>query len=212
MTLSGAGAPLAKLYLMPKSSVGPSSVSRARGALYDMLTSGVMAGSQKDASSSLSYPDDMAGGWCAENAVLADQELLDTVCGADFGNDLSDLGIPVAAVTADDEERAGNAFRDGLEDAGYKGLGVVVLLEHLDLLAQARTGAEPHVSHGHQWATYRGLGELALLLQMLYTNCSSVVCSALPRPSGAAAASWGRAGVGESLIPLTCRASGPGRA
>lgn len=115
----------------------------------------------------------MASGGCAENAILADQELLDSVCGADFGNKLSDLGIPVAAVSANDEEGASNAFRDGLEDAGNKGLGVVVLLEHLDLLAQARTGAEPHVSHGLQWATCRSLDELALLLQKLYINCSS---------------------------------------
>jgi hypothetical protein len=35
---------------------------------------------------------------------LADEELLDAVCGTNLGDQLNDLGIPVAAITANDEE------------------------------------------------------------------------------------------------------------
>lgn len=47
-------------------------------------TTGVVAGRQQDATSGLAYPDDMAGGRCAEDAVLADQELLDAVRSANL--------------------------------------------------------------------------------------------------------------------------------
>jgi hypothetical protein len=46
----------------------------------------------------------MAGGGCAENAVLSDQELLDTVCGTDLGDQLSDFWVPVTTITSNDEE------------------------------------------------------------------------------------------------------------
>jgi hypothetical protein len=71
----------------------------------------------------------VAGGRGGHYAVLADQELLDAVCGTDLCNDLGDLGVVVAAIT----------FGDGVEDGGNEVLGVVGLLEDLDLLA--KTGA-----------------------------------------------------------------------
>jgi hypothetical protein len=110
--------------------------------IAESLTSRVVAGRQEDATSRLPYPDDVAGSWGAENAILSDQKLLDSVCGTDFGDELRDFGIPVTTVTTDDQERALDALGDRLEDAGNESLRVVLLLENLDLLAQARTSRE----------------------------------------------------------------------
>jgi hypothetical protein len=107
-----------------------------------------VAGRQQDAAGSFPYPNDVAGCGCAEDAILTDKQLLDTVGGTNLGNQLSNLGVPVAAITANDEDGAVDALRNGLEDAGDEGFRVVVLLEDLDLLTQARTV---------------GQGELALL-------------------------------------------------
>lgn len=81
----------------------------------------------------------MAGSGGAENAVLTDQQLLDTVCCTDFGDQLCHLGVPVTAVTTDDEESTLGTLWDRLEDAGDERLGVVLLLEDLDLLTKTRT-------------------------------------------------------------------------
>jgi hypothetical protein len=98
-----------------------------------------MAGCQQDTTSGLADPDDVAGRWCAENALLADQQLLDAVGSTDLSDQLSDLGVPVPAVAANDEGGAFNALGNGEQDAGNEGLRVVILLEDLDLLAQTRT-------------------------------------------------------------------------
>jgi hypothetical protein len=54
----------------------------------------------------------VAGCGCAENAVVADQQLLDAVRSTHLGDQLRDLGVPVAAITADDEERVLDALGD----------------------------------------------------------------------------------------------------
>jgi hypothetical protein len=81
----------------------------------------------------------VAGCGCAEDAILTDKQLLDTIGGTDLGNQLSDFWVPVTSVTANHENRSVNTLRNGLENAGDKGFRVVVLLEDLDLLTQTRT-------------------------------------------------------------------------
>jgi hypothetical protein len=98
-----------------------------------------VTGSQQDAARRLAYPDDMAGGRSAQDAVLTDQQLLNSVRGTNLGDQLGDFRVPVAAIAADDEERVLDALRDGQQDAGDKCLRVVVLLEDFDLFAEART-------------------------------------------------------------------------
>lgn len=83
----------------------------------------------------------MTGSRRAHDAILTDQELLDAIGSTNLGNDLSNLWVPEATITANDEERALDTLGDRLEDAGDKGLGVVLLLEDLDLLAQTRAVA-----------------------------------------------------------------------
>jgi len=97
-----------------------------------------VACSQEDASGGLANADHMASGGRAENAALADDELADAVGGADLGDELGDLRVPVAAVAANDQSAVLDALGDGEEDAGDEGLAVVWLLEDPDLLAQAR--------------------------------------------------------------------------
>lgn len=148
---------------MPKSFLGPVGAILACGRWIEgecALTAGVVAGRQEDTTGGLALADDMAGGGGGQNTVLADKELLDTVGGANLGNQLDDLGVPEAAVTTDDEERACegglsvsgvvttrgslftlNTLRDGKQNARDESLAVVRLLENSDLLAKTRTMA-----------------------------------------------------------------------
>ena len=71
-----------------------------------MHTAGVVAGSQEDAASGLALPDNMTGGRGGEEAVFSDDELLHAVGSSDLGDQLNDLGVPVPAIAANDEERA----------------------------------------------------------------------------------------------------------
>jgi hypothetical protein len=112
VTDSGAGPPLARLYLMPKSFLGPSQITASSASVspsvwqVEGLTTGVVACSKQNTTSRLAEANDMTCGGSGKNSILADQKLLDTVCRTDFGNQLNDLGIPVPAITTNDEERA----------------------------------------------------------------------------------------------------------
>ena len=48
----------------------------------------------------------MAGSWGGENAIVADDELLDTVGGTNLRNQLDDLGVPVTTIASDNKGRA----------------------------------------------------------------------------------------------------------
>jgi hypothetical protein len=100
-----------------------------------------VTGSEEDTTGRLPYPDDVAGGGCAHDAILTDEELLHAIRSTHLGDGLGDLGVPVTAITTDDEECAISALGNRLKDAGNERLGVVLLLEDLDLLAQTRTVA-----------------------------------------------------------------------
>lgn len=86
----------------------------------------------------------MAGSRCAQNSILANEDLLDAVRGSDFGNELNNLGVVVAAVSANNEEGILGTLGDGLEEGGDEVLGIVLLLEDDNLLAE--TGAARDVS------------------------------------------------------------------
>lgn len=98
-----------------------------------------MAGSEQDTTSSFSFANKVASSWGTENAVLADQQLLDTICSTNLCNGLYDLRIVIATVTANNEERALNTFGNGEEDAGDEGFGIVGLLKDDDLFTKTRT-------------------------------------------------------------------------
>lgn len=104
-----------------------------------ILTTRVVGGGQEDTAGCLLDANDVRGGRGGEDAILSDDQLLDTVCSTNLCNQLGDLGVPVAAITTNDEERVLDALGDGEEDGSDKGLGVVVLLEDLDLFT--KTGA-----------------------------------------------------------------------
>jgi hypothetical protein len=97
-----------------------------------------MTSRQEDATGGLPLANEIAGSRGTEDAVLAYDELLHAIGGTDLGDLLNDVGVIVATIATNDEESVLSALRDGEEDAGKKGLGVVLLLEDLDLLSQAR--------------------------------------------------------------------------
>jgi len=68
------------------------------------LTTRVVGSSQKDTSGGLLDTDDVRGSRGAENAILSNDELLDTVCSTDLCNQLRNLGVVVTSITTDDEE------------------------------------------------------------------------------------------------------------
>lgn len=100
---------------MPKSFVGPGVAQGQRAAesepgclstRQEILTTRVVAGSQENTASGLPLPDDMTGSGCGQNAVLADEKLLDTVCGTNLCDQLNDLGVPEPAITTNNQEGA----------------------------------------------------------------------------------------------------------
>jgi len=82
----------------------------------------------------------MTGCGCAHDTVLTKQELLDTIRYTNLCNQLHHLWVPVTSISTNDQIAVFDTFGDGKEDTGNKGLGVVILLEDLDLLAKTRTG------------------------------------------------------------------------
>lgn len=77
-----------------------------------------MRSGQQDTTSGLADADDVRGSGGTEDAILANDELLDAVSGTNLCNGLGDLRVPVTTVTANDEGGALDALRDGEEDAG----------------------------------------------------------------------------------------------
>ena len=105
-----------------------------------------MACSKEDATSGPHLANDVASGWSAHNPSLTEDKLLHPVRGSNLGNELHDLWIPVAAVTANNEEAAISSLGNGQQAAGDERLAVVWLLKYLDLFAQTRTGKRAHKS------------------------------------------------------------------
>jgi hypothetical protein len=121
-----------------------------------MLTTGIVAGSQDDAARSLAFPYDMACRRRRKQAMLSNQQLLDTIRTSDFRNQLRDFRVPEPSVAANDKEgtcrparseRGFAAKRCGIglafcalgdreQDACDESLAVVRLLEDGDLLAK----------------------------------------------------------------------------
>lgn len=50
------------------------------------LTTWVVTGSEENTTGCLPLPDNMAGGWCRQDAIFTDQELLDAIGSADLGD------------------------------------------------------------------------------------------------------------------------------
>ena len=115
VTDSGAGAPFVRLYLIPKSLVGPMNdqpLTPSDSTRIDSPTSWVVAGGKEDATSGLAFSNHMACSRCAQDTILPDQKLLNPVCCANLCNQLHDLGIVEAAISSDDQEASFHTFGD----------------------------------------------------------------------------------------------------
>ena len=71
-----------------------------------------MTGSEQDSTSSLSFPDDMAGGWRAQYAILSDENFLDTICSPNLSNQLYHLRVVESSIPSDDKEATFGALGD----------------------------------------------------------------------------------------------------
>ena len=80
----------------------------------------------------------MAGGRCAEDAVLADEKLLDAVCCSNFCNLLDNFWVVEPPISSNDQERAFCTFGNGEQNGSNEGFAVVRLLEDCDFLAEPR--------------------------------------------------------------------------
>lgn len=114
--------------------------SRVTVAKAYLLTTRVVACSEQDTTGCLSDTDQVTGGRCAHDAILTDEELLDTVCSTNLCDQLSDLWVVVATISTNDEESSIRTLWNRLDDRGNEVLRVVLLLEDLDLLAQTGAG------------------------------------------------------------------------
>lgn len=143
VTDSGAGAPFVKLYLMPKSWVGPDrftldNAHLRRNGRRGRHTTGVVTGGEQDTTGCLSFPDDVTGSRCAQYAILSDQEFLDSICGTNLGDQLHHFGVVVSSISTYDQEATLCALGYREKDAGDKRLAVVGLLEDGNLLSEPR--------------------------------------------------------------------------
>ena len=96
-----------------------------------------MTGSEQDSTSSLSFPNDMAGGRRAQYAILSDENLLDSICSPNLGNQLYHLRVVESSISSNDKEAAFCALGDREEDAGDESLTVMGLLEDGNFFAKA---------------------------------------------------------------------------
>jgi hypothetical protein len=69
-----------------------------------------MASSQKDTTSGLALPDDMASCRSTQDSMLADQKFLYAICSSNLGNQLDNLGVPVSSITTNDQEASLDTF------------------------------------------------------------------------------------------------------
>ena len=118
---------------------------RRRAAVADVVldaevlgrAAGVVAGREDDAAEGAVLADDVGGGGRREDAAAADEDAAEAVGGGHLQRGLDDLAVEVAAVAADDQGLALEAF-EAVEDRLDEVLDVGRLLEVRDLLAQAR--------------------------------------------------------------------------
>lgn len=140
VTDSGAGPPFARLYLIPKSFFGPVYSASAADSqnIGRKLTSSIVRSSQKNTTGSFTLANDMTGSRCAQDAILADQQLLDTICSTDLGNQLHNLWIPVSSITTNDQEAVLDTLWDRKQNRSDERFAIVWLLENHDFLSQTR--------------------------------------------------------------------------
>lgn len=141
VTDSGAGAPLARLYLMPKSSFGPATIAVSHWSYlrrnHGIRTSRIMTRGQKNTTRGTTFPNNIAGSWCGEDTVLSDQKLLHPICCSDLGYQLDHLWVVVSSISTDNKEASISALGYGQEGAGDERLAIVGLLKDLDLFPES---------------------------------------------------------------------------
>lgn len=99
-----------------------------------------MACSEEDTTCGFPYPNDMTRRGRAQDAILANDQLLHTIGSPDFRDQLDELWIVEASIACNDKCTAFSTFRYGEKDACDEGFAVMRLLEHCGLFAEPRSG------------------------------------------------------------------------
>ena len=103
-----------------------------------------MAGREKNPSRGLLLPDDMASRRGTQDAILTQQNLPNSICRSNLGNQLNDFWIVETTISSDDEEAALGALGDREQDTRNESLTIVGLLEYSDPLSKTRSIAFQH--------------------------------------------------------------------
>ncbi len=119
---------------------------RRRSAIADIVfdaeifirPAGIVAGRKHHAAESLVFADHVGGCRRRKNAALTHHDAAKTVGGGNLDQLLDHFAIVIATVAADHERLAGKTFQH-IEDRLDEVFSVVLLLEHRNLLAQARS-------------------------------------------------------------------------
>ena len=82
--------------------------------------------------------DDGADGGGAEDAVLTDEKLLDTICSSHFDDSLNGNIVPVATITTHHEGLSFQVRKKGVEQRLEPVVQVVLFLEDLHSLSKTR--------------------------------------------------------------------------
>ena len=84
-----------------------------------------MAGSEKNASSSLSLSNDMTCSRRAQDPILSNQKLLHTIRGPNSRNELYGFWVIKSPIASNHQKAALDSLGDRQEDAGDEGLGII---------------------------------------------------------------------------------------
>ena len=99
-----------------------------------------MACSEEDTTRGFPYTNDMACRGRAQNAILANDQLLHTIGSPNLRDQLNELWIVEASIACNHKCTAFSALRYGKKDACDEGFTVVWLLEDCGLFAESRSG------------------------------------------------------------------------
>ena len=76
---------------------------------------------------------------CTQDAILSDEELLDSICSTDFGYQLHYLRVVVSSISTDDEKAVFCTFGYREKDTGHKRLAIMGLLKDGHLFSESRS-------------------------------------------------------------------------
>ena len=76
---------------------------------------------------------------CAQDTILSDEELLDSICSTNLGYELHYFRVVVSSISTDDKKAVFCTFGYRQEDTSHERLAIMGLLKDGDLLSESRS-------------------------------------------------------------------------